>query len=166
MPSNAELVNVQQQFYKQASFSRVIGCVDGTHIKIQSPGDSGYPLKSYLLTPLANTGTRTERLYNESYIRTRNCIEKLFGVWKRRFPVLAYGLRLKVSTVMSVILATAVLHNIARANSEPEPPPPENVNLNELNYLIAAGQIPDIPNVNSHNLNFRNTLVNDYFANL
>lgn len=39
-------------------------------------------------------------------------VERLFGVWKRRFPVLAIGMRTKLSTTMATIVATAVLYNI------------------------------------------------------
>lgn len=39
MPREAdEIVRSQNSFYRIARFPRVIGCVDGTHIKIQSPG--------------------------------------------------------------------------------------------------------------------------------
>ena len=59
-------------------------------------GDAGYPCKTYLLTPLAATPTRPQRNYNYAQIRTRNPVERAFGVLKRRFPSLRMGLRIKV----------------------------------------------------------------------
>ncbi|KAF5289832.1 hypothetical protein FQR65_LT11718 [Abscondita terminalis] len=49
-------------------------------------------------------------------------IENLFGIWKRRFPIMGYGCRMKLDNALAVIVATAVLHNIARINGEPMPP--------------------------------------------
>lgn len=40
-------------------------------------------------------------------------MERLFGVWKRRFPCLQIGLATKLSTTANIIVACAVLHNIA-----------------------------------------------------
>lgn len=51
--------------------------------------DSGYAATSYMATPLLECRNQVEELYNESIIRTRNVVERHFGVWKRRFPVLA-----------------------------------------------------------------------------
>ena len=59
-------------------------------------GDSGYPCKKYLLTPLAATPTVAQQRYNYAHIRTRNVVERAFGVLKRRFPCLRMGLRVKV----------------------------------------------------------------------
>jgi len=36
--SNEEIRTTQQAFYEMYKFPRVIGCIDGTHIKIQSSG--------------------------------------------------------------------------------------------------------------------------------
>lgn len=55
-----------------------------------------------------------------SQIRTRNPIERFFGVFKRRFPVLALGIRLDVRKVEAIVVACAVLHNIACQVGEPE----------------------------------------------
>lgn len=49
-------------------------------------GDSGYPCRPYLLTPVLNPRTPAEATYNEAEISTRNPIERLFGILKRRFP--------------------------------------------------------------------------------
>lgn len=75
-------------------------------------GDNGYPCLRYLLTPLLETRTLAEVRYNGSHIKTRNTVERMFGVWKRRFPCLSNGLRTKVQTTLPIIVATAVLHNI------------------------------------------------------
>lgn len=121
------------------------------------------------MTPVPNPITRGQQLYNEAHIRTRNSIERLFGVWKRRFPVLAYGLRLQLDTVLAVIVATAVLHNIAIDAREDILPLPEEIDIDQLNYLIEAGDIPAIENnvndvVNFRILQTRNNLIN-YFNN-
>lgn len=148
-----------RRFYEMARFPNVIGALDCTHVRIQSPGgdnaeyyrnrkgyfswnvqtvcdgnlrildivarwpgsthdqtifnnsalktkfingemgnflllaDSGYGLTNYLLIPVQAPRTPAEILYNESQIRTRNAVERSYGVWKRRFPVLSLGMR-------------------------------------------------------------------------
>ncbi|XP_023209585.1 putative nuclease HARBI1 [Centruroides sculpturatus] len=76
-------------------------------------GDGGYPCKPYLMTPLLNPTTNTEVKYNAAHIKTRNTVERLFGIWKSRFPCLRFGLRTKLETSLVIIVATGVLHNIA-----------------------------------------------------
>ncbi|KOB77795.1 Uncharacterized protein OBRU01_03520, partial [Operophtera brumata] len=136
--------NTQEDFYNIARFPRVLGAVDGTHILMQSPtqcengvygnrwllGDSAYPCKSYLLTPLLHTHSINELNYNQAQIQTRNTIERCFVVWKRRFPVLSLKIRLAMETTQAVVIATAVLHNICRQRNledvEPEIDIPDN----------------------------------------
>lgn len=45
-------------------------------------GDMGYANTSYLATPLLNCRNNVEQIYNESCIRTRNCVERKYGVLK------------------------------------------------------------------------------------
>jgi len=76
-------------------------------------GDSAYPIKRCLITPLQNVNNEVENLFNESQIGTRNVVEYSYSIWKRRFPALAVGIRLKLDIAMTAIVAIAVLYNIA-----------------------------------------------------
>lgn len=84
-------------------------------------GDGGYACRRYMLTPINNPTTAGERSYNAAQILARNCIERTNGMLKRRFPALKYGLRLKLSNTLPVIVATVVLHNIAVVLGDDEP---------------------------------------------
>lgn len=42
MPLANDVLHIQHGFYRIARFPTVIGCLDGTHIKIQSPGRLDY----------------------------------------------------------------------------------------------------------------------------
>ncbi|XP_011268108.2 putative nuclease HARBI1 [Camponotus floridanus] len=205
--SNQSLRHTKEGFYNIARFPRVIGAIDCTHVKIQSPGgeeaevfrnrkgifsinvqavcdsalkfldivarwpgstrdstifnasrirakfingemgdalllgDSGYACTNFLLTPLLETHTQAEELYSESQIRTRNVVERSFGVWKRRFAALAFGLRIKPLNAQTVIVATAVLHNIALNQGEPDPP---------IDFDIKAA-LEELENPEAHN---------------
>nr|CAH7739968.1 unnamed protein product [Callosobruchus chinensis] len=74
---------------------------------------TGYANHNYLLIPLLAPNTAEDRRHNSSHIKTRNPLERLFGVQKRRFPILLYGCRLKVETFLNITVAAAVLHNRA-----------------------------------------------------
>lgn len=102
--------------------------------------DGGYPNKSYIMTPLRTCSTSEQRLYNKAQIATRNCVERLNGVWKRRFPVLSMGLRLKLTTCQGVIVATAILHNICRLRNEIEPPPLDDFIEEQVQYTLQVDQ--------------------------
>lgn len=192
----------QRDFFNVSHFPRIIGAVDCTHVKIQSPGgdnaevfrnrkgyfslncqvvcsaklriidlvtrwpgsandshifensmikmrfqngemgngillgDRGYALQRYLLTPLDDPQTQAEQLYNEAQIRSRNVIERLFGVWKRRFPILSRGIRCKIEFAQMIIVACAVLHNIAVQQNEEHFDDDVNMEFEEENNLL------------------------------
>ncbi|KAM7297958.1 putative nuclease HARBI1 [Ixodes scapularis] len=85
-------------------------------------GDGGYACSRYLFTPVAAPKTPAERAYNRAHIPTRSTVERQYGVWKRRFPALEFGLRIKLETALSSIVAMAVVHNLALQLGEAEPP--------------------------------------------
>lgn len=55
------------------------------------------------------------------YIRSRNTDERLFGVWKRRFPIVGAKIKCKIENIQPIIVATAVLHNICRSFNVRQP---------------------------------------------
>lgn len=124
-----------------------------------------------MMIPLANPVDRAQQLYNQSLIRTRNCVERQIGVWKRRFLALLYGLRCNMETNLAIIIATAILHNIAIDSNEGEPPLPENIDQEQLEYLLELGNIAPnvlpIQNDRINNvLNHRNNLIRQFFAQI
>lgn len=120
-------------------------------------GDSAYSCKEYLLTPILNPITIGESNYNAAHIQTRNTVERTFGVWKRRFACLSLGLRTKLSTTVQVIVATAVLHNMAILQQD----------LLDHFEEIAEIDIPLPINENIGNAGgvaLRNSLIENYFS--
>jgi len=73
----------------------------------------GYACKLYLFTPLLSPTTDPDKKYNKAQIKTRNIIERVFGVWKKKFPCLRRGLANSIQTIVSIIVACAVLYNIS-----------------------------------------------------
>ncbi|XP_046976416.1 putative nuclease HARBI1 [Vanessa cardui] len=135
----ANLRNIKAAFENLGCIGRapglknIVGAIDCTHIKITKPrgteqyrnrkgyfslnvqvvGGPNLIIHIYLLTPILNPRTAHEERYNKAQIKTRNSVERLFGVWKRRFPCLQIGLATKLSKTANIIIACAVFHNIA-----------------------------------------------------
>lgn len=84
-------------------------------------GDSGYKLTPFLFTPLHQPRNEKEEKYNVAHIATRNPVERCFGVWKQRFRCLLDGMTVNLSNAKVVIIALAVLHNIAIEENDTDP---------------------------------------------
>ncbi|CAG4981648.1 unnamed protein product [Parnassius apollo] len=117
-------------------------------------GDSAYPNRPYLLTPIINPATEAEQRYNEVHIKTRNVIERTFGVWKRHFPVVALTLCLSLPKVQELIIATAVLHNICRNHNLEKVPTEVELPTAEINDEVYYTEGQDVSE--------RAALINNY----
>ncbi|KAL4083616.1 hypothetical protein QTP88_028932 [Uroleucon formosanum] len=146
--------------------------VDCTHIKIQSPGgDNAEVFRNRKGWFSINTqciynpwvkimDIVVNYMYNESHIRTRNVIERCFGVMKRRFPVHSKGLTVNLNNTQAIIVACAVLHNIC-VDMHDELPDDElmennfinDVNENHIGNLVGTRGRQEI-----------DRLINDHFA--
>jgi len=76
-------------------------------------GDSAYPLKQWLLTPFSGDPDGAKARYNSAHIKTRNVVERAFGVIKSRFFALKTGIRLKdPAKAAKLIVSAIILHNL------------------------------------------------------
>lgn len=89
-------------------------------------GDNGYPCLPFLLTPILNPETDEQIAYNSIHRRTRQIVERTFGLWKRRFPCLARGLTTKLICSTTIVVACAVLHNLSLTYDNKLPDDEEN----------------------------------------
>lgn len=85
------------------------GQYEGWHLL----GDARYPCQKYLITPLSAPTTEKEWNYNDAHTNTRLCVDRAFGLLKRRFACLRTPLRTKLLTAEKIVTSCAVLHNIA-----------------------------------------------------
>lgn len=96
-------------------------------------GDSGYPLQPWLLTPLANAVTQSELSYNAAQSKTRNVIERCFGVMKSRFRCLDKSggtLLYSPEKTYKIVMAVSVLHNFCLSRNIATTIDPEVVRCN------------------------------------
>lgn len=82
-------------------------------------GDSAFPLLQWLITPFRDCGNLTgqQRKFNREHSRSRQVIERSFGLLKCRFRRL---LRFKFSNmkILVLVLAACVLHNLCLSDRD------------------------------------------------
>lgn len=102
-------------------------------------GDSGYALRSWMMTPLHNPHNNVEEIYNQRLKAARCTIERCIGLLKMRFRCLLKHRVLHYSPekCSKIVNACVLLHNICVEN---------NVELllneNEENEDVDMGAIP------------------------
>lgn len=122
-------------------------------------GDNGYAQSEYLFTPVLNPVSNEEQRYNAAHIATRTSIERLFGVWKRRFPCLSKKLANKLLSTTYIITACAVLHNIGKKCNEPDIDG-DDFDADQENYEISP-----ITNTVQRGAVIKQTFIKQHFKN-
>lgn len=88
-------------------------------------GDSGYPLKDYLIVPFLRPENSQQRRFNRAHKSTRRLIECAFGILKERFRCLKF-LRVKPTYACEIIKACCVMHNLCLMENPEEIPSDED----------------------------------------
>ncbi|XP_038661682.1 putative nuclease HARBI1, partial [Scyliorhinus canicula] len=72
------------------SQSNIPGMFEGRHRRMRGwlLGDRGYPLRTWLMTPVRRPQTNADNGYNDAHAATRGLIERCFGILKSRFRCL------------------------------------------------------------------------------
>ena len=76
-------------------------------------GDSGYPLRRWLMTPVLNPKNRAEERYNGAHRVTWSTLERCNGILKRRFHCLHGELRVSPARAFRIIASCIILHTRA-----------------------------------------------------
>lgn len=86
------------------------------------------------MTPFLGPANPSEAAYNVAHIATRGIVERTIGVWKQRFRCLdqsAGYVMSKPGYVANIVVACAILHNIAIRNGQDLDIPEDEEYLNE-----------------------------------
>ncbi|XP_040073556.1 putative nuclease HARBI1 [Ixodes scapularis] len=142
-------------FLEINGFPKVLGCIDGTHIALKIAKQDqhiyrnrkGYDslnvqaicnaskeitqLTPWLMTPFRKFQKKEEENYNDGLTKTRQVIERTFGIMKSRFRCLDRSggvLQYSPGVCCRLIVACAVLHNYCTRHhiSLAEPPVEES----------------------------------------
>ena len=108
-------------------------------------GDSAYPISPVLMKPYSNRETQDDdmaRLFNTRLSALRTVMsENVFARWKGTFPILR-KMRAHYDRAKIIIIATAILHNIAILFGEVEPEEDDQV-LRQLREVIRLMDEPE-----------------------
>ena len=75
--------------------------------------DSAYPCREWLISPFAGVPDGAQKRFNIAQRKTRNIIERCFGIVKNRFYALKTGIRLhNVEDASKFIMCGFVIHNL------------------------------------------------------
>lgn len=85
-------------------------------------GDGGYMLRPWLMTPIRNPTTPSQRRFNAAHASTRNAIERCIGVMKQRFHCLRSTMRVSPAKACNIVTVCCMLHNKACRSHAPPPP--------------------------------------------
>jgi hypothetical protein len=109
-------------------------------------GDSAYPCRDWLIPPFSREQGPAHIRFNTAHMKTRNTVERTFGLLKKRFYALQTTMRVKnMELAGKLVICAAVLHNLCishgdfgedlnpgQVDPQPPPDPPGNGDARDL----------------------------------
>ncbi|KAL2077944.1 hypothetical protein ACEWY4_025629 [Coilia grayii] len=121
-------------------------------------GDSGFPLRPFLLTPYHHAQTEPQASYNRAHRLTRAVVERDIRVWKQSFRCLSKGAR---GLQLHPRKCCALLHNMAlRENIQL----PDNEGLQDRDDAEAEDNFPVIQDLHPAGQQVRQELGDNLFG--
>lgn len=98
----------------------------GVGVPMMIIADSAYSPMQFVLPAFTDAEIAVDpqgrTLFNKKHALTRNAIERAFGVLKQRWRVLLMTTEVDVETLVYIIAACCILHNICILHDCPAPP--------------------------------------------
>lgn len=82
-----------------------------------------------------------KELYNLRHASARNVVERIFGVFKKRFQIFKSAPAWSISTQTKLIHALAVVHNIIRIYDPMDKPQPDDTDENDAPQNDFVGEL-------------------------
>lgn len=125
--------------------------------------DKAYGPEKFICKPIYHDHellTEAEKKYQYSQIKTRNTVERSFGVLKKRFACLQFGMHFReLAKVQDIILACCILHNMCIDQNEHET---NNDNDIQMQATIGARYLQEY--AANQRLRIQNFLINYHFT--
>lgn len=147
--SNMRIINVNARFpgsthdsfiWSNSILKEFMQRLNTDHKAYYLLGDSGYPLRPWLLTPLEHEPLpeSPEAAYNRHHKRTRCLIERCIGLLKMRFRCLLRHrvLHYAPDVASQIVNACVVLHNICIYHNVPDPEEEEGDDQIDFGYIV------------------------------
>jgi len=151
-------VLANSDFFKKANNNLLFSRIDHKEICDQEIpplilGDPAYPISSWLMKPYPEKSNtpKIEQVFNYHLSRTRMTVENTFGRWKGRFRRFTKRVDMEVCNVITIVVASCILHNICEAQKneflpewEEDQPLQTTVNTVQGVYETLEGHSEDI----------------------
>ena len=129
-------------------------------------GDTAYPLRPWLMTVYGGNPGGARGVYHTALCKTRNVVERSFGIWKKRFYCLDFGLRVHDMTLASkIIVCTSILHNLAIQHGDEGDDLDDLPDQGQNRSILAMDQGPqDIDGIDANEGQARRNLFLNHFT--